>query len=255
MPMIQTDSKHYTDIANAIRAKNGLLTQYYPEDMAGAIQAIPQKTDTSKLAYDDAGVDYIIQGRYAKVVGYPYSGCRCYTPQSDTDTNRGSNLYNPFYGSSKFKISIRVKRFGSANSQMVFGDGQTSKYGHLPAFEVMSNNCIGVGYGTGYNSWSGWISLTTAMTSGTWYIAQFEWTGTKVYMRMLNSDGSTVVEEQSSNFSTCPAPNDSSANPAIGGFGYSSGHSPTYLLFDFFNSFLSKDGSMIWGCNELGLPM
>ena len=41
MPMIQTDSKHYTDIANAIRAKNGLLAQYYPEDMAGAIGALP----------------------------------------------------------------------------------------------------------------------------------------------------------------------------------------------------------------------
>ena len=41
MPMIQTDSKHYTDIANAIRAKNGLLAQYYPEDMARAINDLP----------------------------------------------------------------------------------------------------------------------------------------------------------------------------------------------------------------------
>ena len=41
MPMIQTDSQHYSDIADAIRAKNGTQNTYYPADMAGAISAIP----------------------------------------------------------------------------------------------------------------------------------------------------------------------------------------------------------------------
>ena len=56
MPLIQTDSKHYTDIANAIRAKNGLLTQYYPEDMAGAIGALPTYDNAIPDVYNHGNV-------------------------------------------------------------------------------------------------------------------------------------------------------------------------------------------------------
>lgn len=40
MAIITTDSKNYTDIAAAIRGKNGLATQYKPSEMAAAISAI-----------------------------------------------------------------------------------------------------------------------------------------------------------------------------------------------------------------------
>lgn len=40
MAIITTDSKNYTDIAAAIRSKNGLETQYRPDEMAAAISAI-----------------------------------------------------------------------------------------------------------------------------------------------------------------------------------------------------------------------
>lgn len=40
MAIITTDSKNYTDIAAAIRSKNGLATQYKPSEMAAAISAI-----------------------------------------------------------------------------------------------------------------------------------------------------------------------------------------------------------------------
>ena len=40
MAIITTDSKNYTDIAAAIRSKNGLETQYKPSEMAAAISAI-----------------------------------------------------------------------------------------------------------------------------------------------------------------------------------------------------------------------
>jgi hypothetical protein len=41
MPMIQTDSQHYTDIADAIRAQNESQDVYYPADMAAAIRSLP----------------------------------------------------------------------------------------------------------------------------------------------------------------------------------------------------------------------
>lgn len=40
MSKVLTDNKHYTDIANAIREKNGLTTTYKPAEMANAIAAI-----------------------------------------------------------------------------------------------------------------------------------------------------------------------------------------------------------------------
>lgn len=40
MGLIITDSQNYTDIADAIRSKNGTSTHYYPEQMASAIMSI-----------------------------------------------------------------------------------------------------------------------------------------------------------------------------------------------------------------------
>ena len=40
MAIVTTDDKYYTEIANAIRNKNGTTTQYKPSEMAAAINAI-----------------------------------------------------------------------------------------------------------------------------------------------------------------------------------------------------------------------
>lgn len=49
MAIITTDSKNYTDIAAAIRSKNGLETQYKPSEMAAAISAIVAGGGTDNL--------------------------------------------------------------------------------------------------------------------------------------------------------------------------------------------------------------
>lgn len=41
MAIVTTDNQHYSAIANAIRAKNGLTTTYLPSEMAAAITALP----------------------------------------------------------------------------------------------------------------------------------------------------------------------------------------------------------------------
>ena len=53
MAIVTTDNQHYTDIAAAIRSKNGTETQYKPSEMAAAIQAIsgggePEPPDDGK---------------------------------------------------------------------------------------------------------------------------------------------------------------------------------------------------------------
>lgn len=41
MAIVTTDNTNYTNIAAAIRAKNGTETQYTPSEMAAAITALP----------------------------------------------------------------------------------------------------------------------------------------------------------------------------------------------------------------------
>lgn len=53
MAIVTTDNQHYTDIAAAIRSKNGTETQYKPSEMAAAISAIsgggePEPPDDGK---------------------------------------------------------------------------------------------------------------------------------------------------------------------------------------------------------------
>lgn len=51
---IETDSQHYTDIAEAIREMNGTENTYYPEEMAPAVRAIPQiVADEPKVYHAD----------------------------------------------------------------------------------------------------------------------------------------------------------------------------------------------------------
>ena len=55
MPMIQTDSQHYTDIADAIRAQNESQDVYYPADMAAAIRSLPNG-DVDDVTVDGVSV-------------------------------------------------------------------------------------------------------------------------------------------------------------------------------------------------------
>ena len=51
MSKVITDNKHYTDIANAIREKNGSTDTYHPSQMADAIKALPVGVSTGTELY------------------------------------------------------------------------------------------------------------------------------------------------------------------------------------------------------------
>ena len=51
MPMIQTDSQHYSDIADAIRDMSGSSEVFYPADMAGGVRSIPQTIAIAPIIY------------------------------------------------------------------------------------------------------------------------------------------------------------------------------------------------------------
>lgn len=50
MAIVYTDSANYSDIADAIRSKNGTQNTYKPEDMAAAINAIPADPPTGTIS-------------------------------------------------------------------------------------------------------------------------------------------------------------------------------------------------------------
>lgn len=53
MAMVLTDNQHYSDIADAIRSKNGKRISYYPSEMAKAIRSIPTESGGSSDEEDD----------------------------------------------------------------------------------------------------------------------------------------------------------------------------------------------------------
>ena len=58
MAIVTTDNQHYTDIAAAIRSKNGTETQYKPSEMAAAIRAISGGGDIGEGKYYCRVIDY-----------------------------------------------------------------------------------------------------------------------------------------------------------------------------------------------------
>ena len=54
MGRVMTDSQHYTDIANAIREKNGSSDTYFPSQMADAIKGISSGTELYTLGTNHA---------------------------------------------------------------------------------------------------------------------------------------------------------------------------------------------------------
>jgi hypothetical protein len=54
MAIVLTDNKHYNDIADAIRLKNGKTITYYPSEMANAIKAISTSGGNSGSDTDDS---------------------------------------------------------------------------------------------------------------------------------------------------------------------------------------------------------
>lgn len=61
MATIITDNKHYSDIAEAIRSKNGTETKYKPSEMPAAISAI----ETGGGSLEDDVVTHSVSGEYS----------------------------------------------------------------------------------------------------------------------------------------------------------------------------------------------
>lgn len=79
MAYVKTNSQHYTDIANAIRSKNGLTTQYKPAQMAAAISAISGKEAVSWHQCPEAVRNYLANVNYTGVP-YTQSSIETYAP-------------------------------------------------------------------------------------------------------------------------------------------------------------------------------
>lgn len=134
MAKVLTDSQHYTDIANAIREKNGEETAYKPSEMAGAIQAIQSGgADFSEVEYKLSGgfTDYsyyfsdldqmtevpmeILQNTSRGTdFDYMFNGCSGLTTMPLFDTSLGIGFGHMFDGCSKL---TSVPQFNTSRSR------------------------------------------------------------------------------------------------------------------------------------------
>lgn len=76
MPLIQTDSQHYSDIADAIRDMSGNEETFYPSEMAAGVRSIPQTIAIQPIIYslEEREVGVWTDGRPLYQKSYHYTG-------------------------------------------------------------------------------------------------------------------------------------------------------------------------------------
>lgn len=109
MSKIVTDSQHYTDIASAIREKNGTETTYKPSEMASAIQGIQSG------GADFSEVEYKLSNGYTDYSNYFYNHKQMKSIPYEIlqHTNSGTNFDSMFNGCTGIKA---VELFDVSNS-------------------------------------------------------------------------------------------------------------------------------------------
>lgn len=97
MPLIQTDSQHYTDIADAIRDMSGNEDTFYPSEMAAGVRSIPQTIAIQPIIYslEEREVGVWTDGRplYEKTI---------YLTKTTSSTNWESTTYNVSFSNCVF---------------------------------------------------------------------------------------------------------------------------------------------------------
>lgn len=91
MAIVYTDSANYSDIADAIRSKNGTQNTYKPEDMADAIDAIPTGvTPTGTMSITSDGT-YDVTDYATAIVSIPGPPVGYYYKIRSTQVTIGAN--------------------------------------------------------------------------------------------------------------------------------------------------------------------
>ena len=97
MAIVTTDDKYYTEIANAIRNKNGTTTQYKPSEMAAAINAISIGGGGIGLSNINSSITYPLH-----VIGADNydSTNRTFIADGNFDTSSNISGYSIYFSSS-----------------------------------------------------------------------------------------------------------------------------------------------------------
>lgn len=90
MAKVLTNNQNYTNIANAIRAKNGEEVRYFPSEMAAAIEELNNLPETTTITIDDSQYNYFEHITYTGVIDNEVTSI--VLTQSDI-----SNLYDGYY--------------------------------------------------------------------------------------------------------------------------------------------------------------
>ena len=72
MSIIATNNQYYQDIASAIRTKLGVSTQYYPSEMASAIDTFPANANAESFVYKT--LEYINNSTASFISDYVFYG-------------------------------------------------------------------------------------------------------------------------------------------------------------------------------------
>ena len=164
MAKVLTDSQHYTDIANAIREKNGETTQYKPSEMATAIQAIESG------GADFSEVEYKLSNGYTDY-SYMFYGLDQMTEVPDEilqNTGSGTNFRYMFYGCSSLTTIPQLDT--SSGTDHIYMFSGCSSLTAIPQLDTSNSTAFSYMF-TGCSSLTTIPQLDTS--SGTTFVYMF----------------------------------------------------------------------------------
>ena len=218
---VVTDDKHYHDIGEAIREKNGTETQYKPSEMADAVRAIESGGGGADDAWEQA--EYAFSNGFTKYNSYfadnnvitevpagllrhtssatkfssMFSGCNELTSAPQFDTSSGTNFNYMFNTCYKLTSIPQLNTSSGTSFAMMFGS--CKKLTTIPQLDTSS--------GTDFSSmFSGCTELTEVpqldTSSGTAFNSMFSSCAKLTTIPQLDTSSGTAF---SSMFRLCKA--------------------------------------------------
>lgn len=127
MPLIQTDSQHYSDIADAIRDMSGNEETFYPSEMAAGVRSIPQTI----------AIQPIIYSLEEREVGVWTDGKPLYQKTVHIDSLPNNAYTSGYYAHGISNLDKIHNVFGT----VTFSSGNVS---HLPRLGMFNNSATDV---------------------------------------------------------------------------------------------------------------
>lgn len=278
MSEVIINEQNLIDIADAIRLKLGVQTEYKPSEMAEAIEEIEGGTYGTKEidsngiydALDDGYTGYSqvtvnVQGGGGEegpdlsktaftLFGYPQQYNSNYTYLDNYIVNNFKNgdaaiftnkyledTTKPWEIGVMFKVSALLTR-----SQVLFG--AWSNYYKAPSLEIGTTGVLWLGYTNTAGTWTKGLRSEYVLDLDTWYFAKVTYSPSDNLLTLAITKDFTNWNTETADVTGYQYTDGINSAFEFGGLARSSNHCATNVSIDIRNTYIKEDGEITWGC-------